>query len=237
MSSNLGQPGNVGGGGGGGSPGPGAGGAGESLPNPFTNNAPDQPPALPGFGVQSGVSKGISSHTALLLLVLLISAAAIFGMRKIGLGSLAALASGGASELDMSQVPKIDDTHKQVLTELSKSRTDNQVSKDDLQRNPFLLMMRPKPLKPVIANMPDMPAPKDDAEALKQARVRELLEKLSAMQLNGIMGGARPVARIDGRLYRAGEVVAGTFTVRTISGKQVQLEADGELFVLEMSGE
>jgi hypothetical protein len=208
------------------------------MPNPFTTPAPDLPPALPGFGVQSGASTGISSHTALLLLVLLISAAAIFGMRKIGMGSLAALASGGPSELDMSAVPKIDDSHTPLLNELSKSRTDNQVAKDQLQRNPFLMMVRPKAVPPQgVAAMPDLPEPKDDAEAQRQARVRELLGMLSAMELNGIMGGSRPVAKIDGRLFRAGEVVGGTFTVVRISGKQVELEADGERFVLEMGAE
>jgi len=209
---------------------------GESLPNPFTNNAPDLPPQLPGFGVASGGSKGISSHTALLLLVLLISAVAIFGMRKLGLGTLAALASVGAEKVDMSAVPKIDDSHKLVLAELSKTRTDNQVEKDQLQRNPFQQMFRPRPLNNAVA-APNMPVPKDDAEARQQARVSDLLIKLGGMQLNGIMGGLRPVARIDGRMYRVGETVAATFTVRAISGRQVQLEADGELFVLEMTGE
>lgn len=49
------------------------------------------------------------------------------------------------------------------------------------------------------------------------------------------MAGGRPVARINGRLVRVGDKLDEVFRVAAITGRGVQIQADGHVFILELS--
>ncbi|MFN7430836.1 MAG: hypothetical protein ACK5TP_09670, partial [bacterium] len=52
---------------------------------------------------------------------------------------------------------------------------------------------------------------------------------------NSVMAGGRPVARINGRLVRVGDKLDEVFRVAAITGRGVQIQADGHVFILELS--
>lgn len=69
----------------------------------------------------------------------------------------------------------------------------------------------------------------------ESARLKnELTTKASALVVQSVMGGKHPVARISGETYGVGDSVNETFTVRSIEGRNVTLEAKGYLFTLGM---
>jgi hypothetical protein len=203
-----------------------------ALPNAFTNAAPDQPAALPGFGIGTTTKKSISLHTVLLVLVVAISAVAIFGMRKIGVFTGNALAA--TTTVDMATVPKIDTRHLQVIAELNRNRVENQVPETSVQKNPFVLSLRP-------AKRDDEPkaarpgaSPEEIAAANAALRDAEARKSLEALTLNGIMGGTTPVARINGRLFRVGDKLPGGSMLSAIEGRRIIVEVNNEFFAIDL---
>jgi hypothetical protein len=74
-----------------------------------------------------------------------------------------------------------------------------------------------------------------DRQSRESARTKsELTSKASALVVQSVMGGRRPVARISGETYGVGDKVNDTFTVKAIDGRSVTLEAKGYLFTLSM---
>lgn len=201
----------------------------QSMPNPFTSSV-GEAQQLPGFGVAPVKRGPISVQTLLLLLVLVCSVGGLFGMRKLGLGNLTALASGHV-EVDLSTVPKLDNRHIEVIDSLNRSRTTNQVLPEMVKKNPFILEGRK------ITDEDQLAASGREqqtaAERAKAERAEAIDKQLKAMEINGILAGSRPVARINGKVVRVGERL-GEFTVKSISGRSVELFLDGQSYTLEM---
>jgi hypothetical protein len=66
------------------------------------------------------------------------------------------------------------------------------------------------------------------------ARKTALLNEAGKLVLHSVMGGKRPLARIDDETVTVGDTVAEYFTVTEISGRSVTITADGESFTLTM---
>lgn len=178
----------------------------------------------------------VRGQTLLLVAVVAIAGGVLFAMRQIGLGPGSAIAAG-FKDSDLGVVANSRD-HRNILADLNASRTDRQVPEENVKKNPFRLLGA--------ANQPEVgPVPGDDSGARaaadaerirKQAEARMGLvrQKFAQLQLNGVMGGSSPVARISGRVYRQGEVVVDLFLVREIHQRSVELECDGIVYTLEI---
>lgn len=218
------------------------------APNPFINN-PDHGaiPTIPGFDMGAAKKAPINLHGVLTLGILLIAAAAIWGMRSIGLKGLQASVQGSDSSalsVDPGVRPAVmtlADQH--LLADLNASRTEMQVPGEELQKNPFSLSdaLRPK-AKAIQGAAPGKEATMEEIAAQRQA---ELLTALADYKLQGVMGGSNPVARINGKAYRVGDKLgdgpdggasAPRFTVSAIEGREVTVTLEGFSFILSMDG-
>ncbi len=171
---------------------------------------------------------------ALLLVVGLVAAALLFGMRKLGMTRRIEMVDFKIDyPIEKAELSKLSKDHEEVLRELNSSGELVQVPLEQVQTNPFEWKLTEKRVKS---------EDKDDAAleaelALKaaEAQKKKIESRVAQMKLNGVMGGRVPVANISGTLVKVGDVFEETFTVKAIEGRTVSLEAEGMTFTIEMA--
>lgn len=194
----------------------------------------------PGGSSGGGQSK-VSGQVLLAAAVLALAGGAIYGMRFYGLN---AGKSGKEVKIDYTSqmgTPEAAKRFKTVMSELDASMNAVQLaSTEDLPEAPFL---RPKTAKPEPTAF-TAPETEDDLDRLArmaaEQRRREQEERmalvqgeLARLQVQGIIGGRVPAARINGQPVRVGQTL-GVFTVSDISGQSVFVTADGNTYELQI---
>jgi len=187
-----------------------------------------------GADLPTGQSEQRRSNTGALLLVLVvvIAAATLYAMRRFGLGG----------ELNLLEL-KIDypveqrenfavenESQERILEQLQQGVETVQIPLKEVKKNPFeFTFLTPQP-----AAEPEPVQRVSDEERRRRERERRIEQTLEQLELDSIVGGPVPMARISGELVRQGDTVAELFTVRRIMGRSVELEVDGEIHVLAM---
>ncbi len=186
---------------------------------------------LPALG--GSVSSPASNHSGILIvaLVLVVAGAALFFMRKLGLGGNFKWTTVKI-DYPVGAEQQLNDRHVRVMEDLQGSDEVVQVALKDLQRNPFVL--NDKKEDPIDLDIPDNISPEELARRQLERTRKEERMKFSALELNAILGGMQPIARVSGRAYRVGDIIVDTFIVREIHGRSVVLEADAGMYTLEM---
>lgn len=213
-------------------------GAGGSFLTEIRSSGAGAEGAIPSEPVAMPSRFRISGPTALVLVVAAVGIGALLGMRKLT-NAGAAMASVNIDYTPGQRTAA--QAHKRLVEVLDRSSTPVQVPTDQIKKNPFQLAVAPQ-----TAPTPDTA---DDKTALEEARrnaaaiaARQKLiaDKLGSLMVNGVMDGARPVARINGEMVQVGDTIAdGLFTVTAIGGRAVTVQADGkeyELTMLETTG-
>jgi hypothetical protein len=157
---------------------------------------------------------------------------AIFAMRQVGMGPAVSFA-----DIDIDYKPNASATGpspRRVLADLERSRRAIQVPADNITQDPFELSLdrtaEPDEVDPNIAQRAEL----ERLAQLREARTRELDRAIAELDLQSVMGGSVPIARISGKVYKVGMPVGDHFTVASIDGRQVTLAADDIEFVLTM---
>ncbi len=196
------------------------------LASPFTGGLGGEDSAAAASPQRSRLISG----ALVLALVLMIAGGALFMMRKFAL-------TGGLRFVDVKiDYPMdggarvTDEKHLRIMRDLSASDEVVQVPLKDLARNPFVLGGSEE-----AEALPDPTFDAVDPEwAKREQRRRDIENTLSALQLNGVITGAQPIARISGRAYRVGDVVADLFVLTAIHGRDVELQADGKTYHISL---
>jgi len=204
----------------------GPGGADPNVPNPFANA---------GTVETARIQRRIPTQTFILMLVLGVSAAALFSMRQLGL----------RSGVQFEEV-KLDGTgpdaekaksYERIMADLQRIQTPLDVALGEFGKSPFMLTTSKTQVtahgEPVIELSPEERAALIAKEAAAN-RLAEIQDMATRLEVNGILAGRVPIARINNQAYRIGDVVQELFTVTAIDGRSVTLLADGETFVLTM---
>ncbi len=203
----------------------------------------------PGFGGEitaaaigaegGGGKKRLPLHIVAIAVVMTLSAGALYGMRYLGLGPRATI----ASDLPALKLPETAGRaiqEKAVMDDLGSSRTTRQVPVEKIRTNPFVLKDRAVPSAPAAGGPGDDGATEakrrvEDEKRREQDWQRSVAADLDGLKLNGVIGGSSPRARINGELKTVGDRVGKFFTVKAISTRSVELEDDGHrLFTIEM---
>jgi len=176
---------------------------------------------------------GMQSGLLVLALVVVIAGAVLFMMRQYALqGGLQFVHVNIDYPVGPGARTAADDAeHDRVMQDLRRSEFLIQIPLDEIRRNPFQLGEKQEEATPV----PDSRL--SEAEILRRQREqrdREVRATLSALRLNSIISGHIPIARISGRPYRIGDTVADVFVVRAIYARSVELEADEQIFTLNI---
>ncbi len=148
----------------------------------------------------------IKSGTMLIVIVALIAAAGLFSMRTL---TRASAATSAPKEIEKSideflnvVINKTSDegADEGVLGVLSESYASRQVPLDDVQRNPFIIF---EPL-----SVQSVPVVSGDPTAhLRQTRMAEFEKAAEDLHLGMILMGSEPLANINKRVVRVGELI------------------------------
>lgn len=183
-----------------------------------------------GLDPDSSLLKSKYGGVAVLLFVLVVAGATLFGMRSLGrAGSIALIDIKIDYPLDATSNASLKD-QQLVLQDLRSSGQLKQVPLEEVQMNPFEW----KGLGPdtrASARSSSM----DPAEAerrAREARQKQIEVALSRLRLNSTIGGRVPMASISGEMVKVGSTVGEFFTVEAIDGRSVTLVADGQQYVL-----
>lgn len=199
------------------------------------------PPMLDGLS-GSRPKKRLHLSAISMVLAVMMAGGLLVGMRQLGLGPKFASAKDGP-EIQLPGDNKMHAANQElILAELNASRTTNQVPQDRVKKNPFKIAFAlglPSEMTPVAAK----PGDKADPEAIRMAklakkkmeRAKDIAARKLTLKLQSVLNGTRPVARINGTVFRVGDTVEDYFTIKSISGRSVELEVDDELFTIDMT--
>jgi hypothetical protein len=172
--------------------------------------------------------------------VLLIGVGAVYGMRYLG---MAAGLDENAVTIDYaSSKPEDAKRYLKVMSALDESSHVMQFGEElDMPDHPFSM---DEVADDEIAVIPGMSEEERRALQLERdyqnaaaARENEVMAELYSFDLQGVIGGKRPAARVSGQAVRVGMELGDFFTVVEITGRSVIVEADGKRYELAMGQE
>jgi hypothetical protein len=178
-------------------------------------------------------SASLVRAVAVLAVLLAIAGTGLITMRSMGKKGLI---DELEVKIDVNAIAEAGDgvvttDHVALIQDLRGAGEFVQVPLDNVQMNPFTLRIAAE-AKPVAANTP-RPETEDERQARERAeRLAVAQREFQKLRLNSVMGGSVPIAQISGNLVRVGDIVSERFRVQKISGRSVELAAEGEVFVL-----
>lgn len=181
--------------------------------------------------------KAINSGYAVLLGLLAVSGAMLYGMRRVGMSQ--GWVNAETKEISLpAESPGQTVTAGQVMTLLANlERKPVQVALERLGNNPFDMT----PLLPV-AETKDVKVADDgsagrgaeEAKRKAQERQQAIRKAYEGLALKSVVDGRIPMARINDKSYKVGDEVAEFFVVKHIAFPRVTLDCQGEEYVLTM---
>jgi hypothetical protein len=185
--------------------------------------------------VLSAPGRKVNVQTLVVVGVVVASAGLLYAMRLHGMGAGMKFDGLAKIDYDWTRAGQQSESHeKQVLADLARSGQSVDPLVDHLPKNPFSLDLDAPASTPTPVASIDPNAAARRAELERQVREKELISKLATLQLNSVMEGRVPLARIGTRLYRLGDKVADDFKVVGVHGRTVELEADGKVYSLSI---
>lgn len=212
-------------------------GQGEHGPGDETGGVGGLGADLVGAGGAGPRKPRIHSGVLVLMLVLTIAGGLLLGMRKLALGGRLKFVEIKI-DYPLETVGKSrarDAAHTRVLDDLSTGGSVVQIPLSKLTRNPFELETPADVTKPLLDSSL---SEAQRLSAQQEARLREIEMTFAALELNSVITGAVPVARISGQAVRVGDTIADLFTVVAIHGRSVDLaakDAPNRTFTLDLS--
>lgn len=198
--------------------------------------------ALGGLGFGQAKARSLRLTQGIMIALLVgVSGALLFAMNKIV--KKTAIDFDGAAFESFTPDAKLQQEYEEVMASLRSAQTPVQLALLDLPRGPFVQRYVVKPAQqtastPQTTIAPVAAAP-GESEAQRTARLikqrqQQVLAELSKLTLHSVMGGRRPIAKINEELVTVGDMVADQFTVVSIEGRSVTLQAYDANYVLEM---
>lgn len=172
------------------------------------------------------LGKFLSSSALVVLVVLVVSVASLLFMRRAGMGARMAF-----NPVKIDYEPPVNAEiaahHKRVLRDLARANANAAFDASPVRRDPFVLPQEPSRA----SNTPD---PHDEIARQALQRDAQIRDGLAKLTLNGVMGGRTPLARINGRTVKVGDVIDDLFMVAQIHDRAVELMVDQRTFTISM---
>lgn len=183
-----------------------------------------------GSMIESPPKRRVPVQALVLGVLVVLAGGALYAMRRLGMGPIGAIAEVNIDyNYDKTKGDSAD--HEKLLADLSASQIEHQVPADQVQKNPFR-MPALHPDVPVETKVePNKPTPEEIA---RLARQKEIADILKTLQVHSVLTGSIPVARIGDENVGVGDTLAKYFTVVSIGGREVEIQADGQLYTLSL---
>lgn len=180
------------------------------------------------FGRASG--RKFSVQSIVMVLVVLVSAVAVVGMRAMG--TRGGIAMGNDEVQYTAQDADVGVRFAKVMGDLARVQRPLDVALGEFGRSPF--MIRSSTADAPASDMtPEQRAEKEHRER-QETRRKQIDESFASLTIQSIIGGRVSLARISGDVYSEGDVINGLFKVVSIEDRTVHLEADGQRFELTL---
>lgn len=183
----------------------------------------------------SAPARRYNLQTIILVVVVAASAGMLYAMRRHGMGAGFTFQTVKI-DYEWDHLSPVNQAQQQrVLDDLARSGQPIKVTVAQLPKNPFVL-----DLSVAVPVMDPGHVVDPNAEAARLAEInrkireREIQNALATVQLQSVMDGRVPIARVNGRFVRVGDTVADVFTVRAIHGRTVELAVDDRVFAVSM---
>ncbi|MFG0258049.1 MAG: hypothetical protein ACF8GE_09130 [Phycisphaerales bacterium JB043] len=205
--------------------------AGAPIGDPLANpeGASEPMAALEGVDGSSTRQSTLRSNLLLLLFVGGVAAGSMWLMRTWSENSGVALTD---VKIEYTSPSDKNDGDTADLIELLSFGSGVQVPLDDVRSRPFSM-----PSKGVEDPVEDTrPAHDPNAAARRAAEMRRaaIQKAFDSLELNSVITGSIPIARVSGQPVRIGDKVGEFFSVREIRDRSVVLEADEEMYILAL---
>ena len=181
--------------------------------------------AMPGGGVRSNKSR----RMGVAALIILGAAGGIFLMRQVGLGAASVIAAI-VVDYDPNEFTK-GPGDPAVLDELARSRLAVQVPAEVFEQDPFVL--EPMAIEAETQQAQAEPEFTDEELAL-QRLAQEAESAAEQIEVQSVMGGPIPLARINGSIYRLGDTVLEVLQVTAIDGREVVMQGGETIYGFAM---
>lgn len=185
------------------------------------------------IGVPRPRRKSQTQHLIIVALIV-ISGGMLYGMRTYGMRSGITFKEVKVEFTADTGTTK-SASYQRIMNDLERAGKPVQIPGERLKKNPFMLGAAPSPTDPN-ANSAEIEA-KKQAELARIERERhaaDVATALSTLQLHSVIDGRVPVARVNDQSVKVGDKIAGFFTVLSISGREVELESEGQSYILSM---
>jgi hypothetical protein len=179
----------------------------------------------------------VNAQAVVLVIILGVSAAALASMRHIGIKSGIDFNNGSKTPVQPAAAqdePEKAARYDRIMKDLQQLQTPLDIALGELAKIPALIPTDQKVAKPFEEIRPTGPSDEDNKKSSDMARIAASREAAKKLELQSVMGGKVPLARIDGKFYRIGDLVNEKFIVRAIDHRSVVVEANGETFEVEM---
>jgi hypothetical protein len=198
------------------------------------------PPGLPGDlggGVPASVRKSrVPTQAIVILLILGVSTAALVTMRRIGMKSGMSMA---VAELPQNLMINKEDSikssnYERIMADLQRVQKPLDVALGEFGKSPFMMA---SPVSAAQVQAPTLDPAAQAAEKTrreKEARREKLAQAFTTLRLQSVMDGRNPLCRINGDVFRVGDSIGELFFVKSIKGRDVQIGADDDTFLLSM---
>lgn len=178
-------------------------------------------PLLSDFGAADEIVSGSgrsnkSRRVGVAMLIIVGAAGGIFLMRQVGLGAASVIASIVVDYNPNEFTSGPGDPA--VLDELARSRMAVQVPAEIFEQDPFVLEGAAPVVEPVAAPAQTVISPEERARRELEAKITEATEQI---EVQSVMGGPIPIARVNGKFVRTGDTVLDVLKVAAIDGRVV----------------
>jgi len=216
-------------------------------PTPANSKPATEPSAGSSFlaGLRGSASEGAElatprprrkSHTQQLIVValLVISGGMLYGMRTYGMRSGISFKEVKVEFTGDTATTK-SASYQRIMNDLEQAGKPVQIPGERLKKNPFMLGAAQSPTDPT-ADTAAIEARKREelARVQRERHAADVATALSTLQLHSVMDGRVPVARVNEETVRVGSKLAEFFTVTAITGRELELESEGQTYVLSM---
>lgn len=185
-------------------------------------------------GTQPRVRRKTYTQQLIVVALLVISGGMLYGMRTYGMRSGISFKEVKVEFTGDNNTTK-SASYQRIMNDLEQAGKPIQIPGERLKKNPFMLGAAQSPTDPT-ANAAELAAKKNEelARLQRERHIADVQTALSTLQLHSVMDGRVPVARVNEETVRIGSKLAEFFTVTAISGRELELESEGQTYVLSM---
>lgn len=173
----------------------------------------------------SSPSRALPLQAMAVGLVLVIAAGSLFLMRRQGTRAGIDFSNTTVISTMDTTIEKVEN-EDEILAALRTTGPPEQIPSEQVSDSPFKINK--------LADGGSGPVGMDPGKVAAERRRVQIQEALGKVEVESVMHGRIPIAKISGKVCRVGDSIGGVFVIDRIEGRSVFLTADGNEYEVSM---